>query len=73
MSSSVPFFQTATGRRPWSPSSETPVRLSVVHTACASHSASASATRYGSQHTPWTTERGGCFLKKCTALDLKLG
>lgn len=33
MSSSVPFFQTATGRRPWSPSSETPVRLSVVHMA----------------------------------------
>lgn len=57
MSSSVPFFQTATGRRPWSPSSETRVWLSVVHMACASHSASASATWYGSQHTPWTTER----------------
>lgn len=39
MSSSVPFFKMATGRRPWDPRSETQVQLSAVHMACVWHPA----------------------------------
>lgn len=73
MSSSAPFFKTATGRRPWDPSSETQVQLSAVRMACVCHPASASAAQRGSQHAPWTAKKWSPFLESCTALDSKLG